>query len=209
MKLLGYNTILCLSPHPDDLEYSMSGTIMKYPDTKFISLQMCQGGDIDVTTGVHRLQEVSDAWNHMACDNCKLRFTDFKLMRELREEEWVNYIEKIMEELNPDALVLPNNYDSHFEHRFVSGLGKAVIRSNPKTLIQYKTPSTGQEWIPNLFIDINEQYQRKTESLKMFKSQQHRYYFREDVIRAFHSDFESAKKGKHYVEQFKILELYI
>ena len=28
-KLLGFNRELCLSPHPDDVEYSMYGAILK------------------------------------------------------------------------------------------------------------------------------------------------------------------------------------
>ena len=124
------------------------------------------------------------------------------------EEEWINFIE---EKLSPnlDALVLPNECDSHFEHRLVAGFGKALIRQRAITLIQYKTPSTDQTWVPNLFVDIEEEYDFKLEALKKFKSQQHRYYFRDDVLRSFHSNFQSAKKGKHYVEQFKILDLYI
>ena len=35
MKFLGFDNVLCISPHPDDIEYSMFGTIDKYKDTKF------------------------------------------------------------------------------------------------------------------------------------------------------------------------------
>ena len=35
MKLLNLNRVLCLSPHPDDVEYSMLGTIIKHQDTIF------------------------------------------------------------------------------------------------------------------------------------------------------------------------------
>ena len=35
MKFLNYDRDLCISPHPDDVEYGMLGTIMKYKDTKF------------------------------------------------------------------------------------------------------------------------------------------------------------------------------
>ena len=35
MKLLQFNKVLCLSPHPDDVEYSMSATIKKFQDTQF------------------------------------------------------------------------------------------------------------------------------------------------------------------------------
>ena len=29
MKFLGFNKVLCLSPHPDDVEFGMMGTILK------------------------------------------------------------------------------------------------------------------------------------------------------------------------------------
>ena len=208
MKFLGYDNVLCISPHPDDTEYSMMGTILKYSDTMFTCLQLCQGGDMDETTGKNRLFEVENVWEEAECSNVNLFFTEVKYMRDMREDEWINFIER---KLSPslDAIVLPNEHDSHFEHRLVAGFGKALIRSSPITLIQYKSPSTDQTWVPNLFVDIEEEYDLKLEALKKFKSQQHRYYFRDDVLRSFHSDFQSAKKAKHYVEQFKILDLYL
>jgi LmbE family N-acetylglucosaminyl deacetylase len=208
MKFLGYDNVLCISPHPDDTEYSMMGTILKYSDTMFTCLQLCQGGDMDETTGKSRLFEVQNVWEEAECSNVNLLFTEVKYMGDMREEEWINFIE---EKLSPslNAIVLPNEHDSHFEHRFVAGFGKALIRQRPITLIQYKTPSTDQTWVPNLFVDIEEEYDIKVNALGKFESQQHRYYFREDVLRSFHSDFQSAKRAKHYVEQFKILDLYL
>ena len=218
MKFLGYDNVLCISPHPDDTEYSMMGTILKYWDTMFTCLQLCQGGDMDETTGKNRLFEVENAWTHAGIkygshvnsspSNVNLVFTEVKYMRDMLEEEWINFIERKLSP-NLDAIVLPNEHDSHFEHRLVAGFGKALIRSSPITLIQYKTPSTDQTWVPNLFVDIDKEYHTKIKSLKKFESQLDRYYFREDVLLSFHSDFQSAKKRKPYVEQFKILDLYI
>ena len=218
MKFLGYDNVLCISPHPDDTEYSMMGTILKYWDTMFTCLQLCQGGDMDETTGKNRLYEVENAWIHAgkkygshvnsSPSNVNLVFTEAKYMRDMLEEEWINFIERKLSP-NLDAIVLPNEHDSHFEHRFVAGFGKALIRQRPITLIQYKTPSTDQTWVPNLFVDIDKEYHTKVKSLKKIESQQDRYYFRDDVLRSFHSDFQSAKKAKHYVEQFKILDLYL
>ena len=227
MKFLGYDNVLCISPHPDDTEYSMMGTILKYWDTAFTCLQLCQGGDMDETTGKNRLLEVENAWTHAGIkygshvnsypSNVNLVFTEAKYMRDMLEEEWIQFIErKLFPNLartytrgTHDAIVLPNEHDSHFEHRLVAGFGKALIRQRPITLIQYKTPSTDQTWVPNLFVDIDKEYHTKVKSLKKFESQQDRYYFRDDVLRSFHSDFQSAKKKKHYVEQFKILDLYL
>ena len=50
MKFLNYDRVLCLSPHPDDVEYGMLGTIMKYKDTKFDLVVLSEGGDFDEST---------------------------------------------------------------------------------------------------------------------------------------------------------------
>tara|TARA_Y100000389_G_scaffold102788_1_gene99621 strand:- start:996 stop:1622 length:627 start_codon:yes stop_codon:yes gene_type:complete len=205
-KFLNFNKVLCLSPHPDDVEYSMLGTILKYPNTKFISIQLAQGGDCDETTGEHRLGEVEKVWKKSQCQNIKIINTPYKFIKEIPEEKWVNLIEKFIDDI--DAIILPNETDSHFEHRFISGFGPALIRNKNISLIQYYTPSTQDEWAPNFYVDIKDQYSKKISSLQEFKSQTHRYYFRDDVLRSFHSDFQCAKKGIHYIEKYKIINLF-
>ena len=44
MKFLNCNKVLCLAAHPDDVEYGMLGSIMKYTDTKFDILVLSKGG---------------------------------------------------------------------------------------------------------------------------------------------------------------------
>ena len=206
MKLFNFNKVLCLSPHPDDVEYSMLGTIMKYPGTQFELLQLAQGGDCDPTTNSSRLEEVKNVWEKSKCKNININFTEHKFIRELAEDKWINKIENYLENIN--AIFLPNECDSHFEHRFISRFGPALIRNKNISLIQYYTPSTQDEWNPNLYIDIKNIYDLKIDALNEFKSQSHRYYFRKDVLRAFHSDFQCSKKGVHYIEKYKILNLF-
>lgn len=208
MKLFNFNKVLCLSPHPDDVEYSMLGTILKYKSTQFYLLQLAQGGDCDETTGKERLTEVENVWKSAGCNNLSIINTPHKFIKELAEEKWINLIEKYLINEKFDAIFLPNETDSHFEHRFISGFGLALIRNNNISLIQYYTPSTQDNWDPNYYIEIKNQYDKKLTALKNFTSQQHRYYFREDVLRAFHSDFQCAKKGIHYIEKYKIINLF-
>ena len=61
MKFLNFNKVLCLSPHPDDVEYSMGGTVIKHTDTHFDILCLTQGGDCDETTSSSRLKEVKNS----------------------------------------------------------------------------------------------------------------------------------------------------
>ena len=126
MKFLNYDTVLCISPHPDDVEYSMMGTILKHVDTHFIILNLCQGGDLDSTTGKSRLEEIHNVWSNWRI-NIELEFTEHKFIRDLLEEEWISLIEAYMDRV--EAVFLPNECDSHFEHRYVAGFGKALVRS--------------------------------------------------------------------------------
>ena len=133
MKFLGFNKVLCISPHPDDVEYSMLGTIMKHPGTNFELLQLAQGGDCDPSTSKDRLDEVVDVWEYSGCKNIKLSFTDNVFINELSEDKWINKIEGYLD--NVEAIFLPNDCDSHFEHRFISGFGPALIRNKSISLI--------------------------------------------------------------------------
>jgi LmbE family N-acetylglucosaminyl deacetylase len=187
----------------------MLGTILKYTDTQFYLLQLAQGGDCDETTGKERLIEVENVWKTANCNNLIIINTPHKYIKELTEEKWINLIEQSLIEQGPfNAVFLPNETDSHFEHRYISGFGAALIRNSKISLVQYYTPSTQDSWDPNYYVEIENEYDRKLISLKKFTSQQHRYYFREDVLRAFHSDFQCAKKKIHYIEKYKIIKLF-
>ena len=47
MKFLNYDNVLCLSPHPDDAEYGMLGSMLKFKDTQFDIIVFSIGGEFD------------------------------------------------------------------------------------------------------------------------------------------------------------------
>jgi len=213
--LLEFERVLCLSPHPDDVEYSMSGTIMKCTDTIFDIVCLSNGGDCDTTTGTSRLDEVKNFWSGV--DNVNLHFSDCNFLREKKEEEWVNWIEtKFLKEISYDCIFTTSAIDSHFEHQLINRLGPALTRGiwpnrknlGPPSLIEYKSPSTLNEWNSTFQFVIEDTYDDKIMRLRSFKSQLHHTYFDEKVLKAFHTDFQSYKKGMYRVEEFKIKNLY-
>ncbi len=213
-KLFNFNKVLCLSPHPDDVEYSMSGTIIKNHDTQFDILCLTQGGDCDETTSDSRLNEVRNSWKSTGVTNVNLFFSPNKFLKEKGEDEWVNYIETnyIIPDTagyTYDCILLPSSYDSHFEHKAVSAFGWPLTRVKGISLIEYYTPSTLEEWIPNTFIDISEAYDIKLRMLKEFTSQQHRSYFSRKTLDGFHTSFQCSKKGYDIVEKFNLKQAFI
>jgi LmbE family N-acetylglucosaminyl deacetylase len=209
MKFLNFNRVLCLSPHPDDTEYSMAGVVLKHPDTYFDIICLTEGGDCDVTTNYTRQTEVRNAWANAMIDNYTLHFSDVKFLKQRGVDEWINYIESnFTKKYDYDCILTTSEYDSHFEHVLVSSFAATLARVNPYSIIQYKSPSTLENWIPNLFISLDELYDIKKEMLQAFKSQIHHEYFSEFVLNGFHTNFQCMKKGRGYVESYKIITSY-
>lgn len=209
MKFLNFNNVLCLSPHPDDTEYSMAGVVLKHPNTHFDILCLTQGGDCDSTTGVDRIQEVIDSWTVSLASNYSLHFSGAKFLKELGVDEWINYIEQnFTKKIQYDCIMTTSEFDSHFEHVLISSFAAPLARIKPYSIIQYKSPSTLDKWTPNLFVSLGDVYQVKKQMLQQFKSQIHHEYFSEFVLDGFHTNFQCMKKGQGFVESYKIITAY-
>lgn len=207
MKFLHYNRVLCLSPHPDDAEYSMAGTILRFEDTRFDILCLTAGGDFDPsTTKINRHIEVENAWKISDAKNVELFYSPYRMMKETGVDGWINYIENNFTKNNAyDCIMTTSDMDSHFEHKIVSGFGYALIREKSISIMEYYSPSTLETWIPNVFVGITEVYDKKLKMLKEFSSQQHRLYFNESVLNEFHTHYQQAKRGINKVEKFKLI----
>ncbi len=204
MKLLEWDSVICLSPHPDDIEASMGGTIFKYKHTRFTSVVFSTGSVNDPVTDAARWEECNEYWKNVY--HIK-QFFMASLLNKLTEEEWINLLEKTFKLSKFDAIFLPSNQDTHYEHRFVNGIGMALTRSTPVSIIEYKSPSTLDSWIPNMFVEIGDVADEKVKRLGRFKSQQ-KLYFQTEYMKAFHSHPNSIKKQVNVTEPFKIVTLY-
>jgi len=206
MKFLNFNRVLCLSPHPDDVEYSIVGSILQSNETQFDILCLTEGGKFDKTNSLNRHREVNDFWSGIK--NVRLFFTKTDHLKSKQEDEWVNYIEKKFEINSYDAIMTTNKIDSHFEHRQTSRIASAICRVSKVVIIEYSSPSTFIEWTPNYFVDISKSYSKKIDMLNSFVSQGKRIYFQPKQIRSFHTNFQASKRGLEIVEMFKIIQLY-
>ena len=212
MKFLNLKRALCLSPHPDDVEIGMLGTIFRHNETKFDILCLTKGGakGYDETNELDRRKEVDNVWSFWEnlTDHVKVYHSKYDYFEDCTEPGWINYIEnEFVKKNNYDGLFIPTAEDSMFEHRFVNKFGSALCRFSPMSLIEYHTVGTVNDWKPNLFIDIESVYPKKIKSLEEFKSQITKSYLQRKSLNAFHSNFQCSKRGMGMVEQFKIIEL--
>ena len=207
MRFLKFKKVLCLSPHPDDVEYSMLGSVLKYSDTYFDTLCFTKGGDFDKTTGDQRWLENKKIWDKLP--NGDITFSDVCFLKEKGEDGWINFIEtNFINKNSYDCIFIPTKADSHFEHQTVNNLAPALTRDKKISIIEYRTPSTLDDWSPNMFVEIEKDlYKQKIKYLTYFKTQKERWYFKNEVLSSFHANYPCHKRGMRKVECFKISQL--
>jgi len=207
LKFLNKDNILCLSPHPDDIEYGVLASMLKYKDTKFKILVLSNGGDFDNSSGSSRKKECTSIWSEI--NNVNGFFINKKFVKEFSEDEWVSKIENMYKIDDFDLILTTTKYDSHFEHRMVNNISYALARTSKCGIVSYRTPSTLENWNPNSYIDVDNFLDKKINLLKKFKTQisknsKGRRYFEKDKIISFHVNYFAMKMGIKYVETFKI-----
>ena len=212
MKFLDFDKVLIIGAHPDDVEYSLLASILKFKDTMFHVLILSAGGDYDKTTSRDRLKECKTIWKHV--DNI-IGYSaplpsdipiGHRFVKNLKHDQIIHYIETVLD-TDYDCVFTPPEQDSHFEHRIISGLGPALARKKRMGVITYRTPSTLDTWCPNLYVEIHN-LDEKIKLLSIFKSQSAHPYLKEEAIRYFHSNYQCLKRGMKYVESFKIESIY-
>ena len=204
MKYLNNNRVMCLTPHPDDVEYSMSGTILKFKDTIFDIYVLSFGGDLDTTLNQARFSEVISFWEGIK--NVNIIYVQGLQPNTFNQAFAIHKLENKYDLSKYDAIFIPCREDNHFFHKEVSNLGRALCRVSKFNLYEYFTPSAEMNWIPNLVVEINEEYNEKKRRLLEFESQQKHIYFSGFCLNAFHSDLHYNKKGFGWIEKFKILD---
>ena len=106
MKFLGADQIACFSPHPDDCEYAVAGTIMKYQSTTFYIFNFSSGGKFsDNKKSIDRINEVKNFWSRF--NNVKLKFLDLNYIRDLKIDFVVSKLDKIFNNYSFDFILIP------------------------------------------------------------------------------------------------------
>lgn len=208
MKFLGYDKILCLSPHPDDGEYGMLGSILKFQGTNFDILTTSVGGNFDGSSGPLRKKECQNVVDSIPNVNSYF-LNEIDYIKNVTEDNFISLIESNYNMKNYDAIMMPPEEDTHQDHKKISIISKSLTRKLKCTMIDYKTPHTLDHWIPNMFVDISEQFKEKVKRIKRFESQLHQSYFYDESLNHFHSDYQCSMRGLGQVEPFRIIRGYL
>ena len=202
--------ILAIGAHPDDIEVSCLGYLLKENKEKNskISVYIASTGSLgDPTSGNKRIKESQMALKSIKNltfnyrKNKGIKFSDF--------EKISNKIRKLILNINPDEILVHDPNDSNQEHTLVYNIVKSASRRLAINLIRYQTISSSNDFKANLYIDIKDYFNIKKKSLKFHKSQQFHEYFSDKYIESFHNNFFAYSRGikvaEAFFEEFKFL----
>jgi len=207
--------ILALSPHADDVEIAMGGTIAKYVDEGHNVTIMTailpkenKDGKIDDFMSKNRIKEAKIASKILGAklDVLDLDPYDFSFSR-----KYIKIFDKKINEYKPDIIFSCWEHDTHQDHKSLSDILFAATRKNSISINMYEVMIPGglntYSYNPQYFINISKYIDTKIESIKSYKSvfeknqENYNQYFESIVGRA---KFRGGVIGVDYAEAFVI-----
>lgn len=178
--------ILVVSPHPDDETLGAGGTLLKQKksgdqlfwlivthvnakdgwDEDFVERRKNQINEITNTYG---FDEVFDLGYPPACLSCE------------NEKELVSKIYHVYEQIKPEWLIIPGEYDAHSDHgvtfRCCMAAAKPFRAPYIKKIVTMEIISETEQgyqkdsFIPNYYVDISEEIESKIQAMKIYDSE--------------------------------------
>ena len=159
--------ILAIGAHPDDIEYGCAGTLVKYADRGHRILLMILTGGEEGGSGEERQQEQSAAAEIIGAQQVfwgGYRDTQLPLNKEL-----IDKIEEVLVEVKPDLILVNYGDDTHQDHRILTEATMSATRY-VRNVLFFEGPTT-QNFNPQVFVDISDTLERKSQALEAHGSQ--------------------------------------
>ena len=212
--------VLIVAVHPDDETLGCGGTLLKHKaNGNEIHWLICTTIDENHSyyeIRENEIKEVSKLYNFDGIYNLRL-----KTMRvdEYSMSELIGKISKVINEVKPSVVYLPFKGDVHSDHRKIFEASYSCTKSfrypSIKKIYMIETlsetefaPSTKEDsFIPNVFVDINEYFEKKIEIMKIFQSEiaEHPFPRSEKNLRAL-ATLRGATCGCEFAESFVLLK---
>ena len=215
--------VLVIAPHPDDETLGCGGTILKHiscGDSVYwlivTNVDEKHGWSKDrVESRQQEIDKVSKMFGFTKI--FKLDFPTIKL-EIIPIGEIITGISFIMNEVKPEIVYLPNRADVHSDHQIVFNASYSCTKSFRYPFIEkimmYETisetdfsPALNENvFMPNVFSDISEFFNKKTEIMKVYESEVMQSPFPRSLssIESLNR-YRGSRIGKNFAEAFMLL----
>ena len=176
-------SILICSPHPDDAELGMGGTILKLARQghKVHVVDMTNGEPTPFGSVETRAKEAAAAAKVLGVERTLIGLPNREVVHSLENR---HKVAAIIRKHQADWLFVPYPIDAHPDHvavtkicedaRFDAKLTKSAIPGDPfypKRIIYYFCTHLRLNFTPNFCVDISDTIEQKIESIKCYESQ--------------------------------------
>jgi N-acetylglucosamine malate deacetylase 1 len=206
------NNIFILAPHTDDGELGCGGTISKLiedgHDIFYIAFSTCEesvpeGYPKDILS-----HEVKKATQKLKIPSSNLIIKDYPVRKfpQFRQnilEDLVSY----KKEYNPDLIFLPSSFDVHQDHQTIFEEGRRAFKN--VSILGYEFIWNNFAFGSTCFYSLQERHiLNKIKALDEYKSQSHRFYAKEKLIRGL-ANFRGLQISVEYAEAFEVIRWII
>ena len=209
--------VLALSPHADDVEIAMGGTIAKY---------VSDGHNVTILTAILPKENISgDIDNFMRKNRRKEQEKSAKILGANLEildldpydfrfnRKYIKLFDQKIKSHNPDIIFSCWEHDTHQDHKILANIIFSVTRKNNISLNMYEAMIPGglntHFFNPQSFVNISKFIDKKNEALKAYESVFNKKknssskYFNSIIARA---KFRGEIIGVDYAEAFVIVK---
>jgi len=203
--------ILVFSPHADDVEISMGGTIAKLSRTNDVTIITCivpeEGidGNKDQYMIENRAKEQVEAAKILGS---KLEILNIGQYDFAYNRKYVKQFDDLIKAYDPDAVFCCWEHDTHQDHKTLANIVYGALRKNDRSLYIYDQTTLGgginaNVFKPNIWVDIS----GEPLELKVKAMEQYKYYIGKHIDSVVaRSKFQGGQVGVTHAECFQVVK---
>ena len=198
-----FKNILAVGAHPDDIEYSCLGFLLKQKNSgaNISTFVASLGSFNDKTSGPNRRTESESALGLNGFKQYYSGTADFDYVKTETE------IRDLVLKQKFDCVLVHDPRDSHQEHRVTYDITLSAIRRMNLGFVLYRSVSTTNDFKGNYRVGVDGFFEQKLKTLKLHKSQQDKSYMTQDLIESFHTYYHLDLDSDNFYETFNISSL--
>ena len=191
--------ILAIGAHPDDLELACGGTLARLADAGHeIHAPIMSDGSVGGDP-LHRPGEAYRGASFMRLTECTVLGLPDTLLGG-HGIEMVQAIEAKITSLNPDVIFTHSGNDQHQDH---SAVHWATMRAGRRhqAILCYESPSVTRDFVPQVFVDIDEYVDAKAAAVAIHHDQSDKPYMNPESltgIAAFRGSQAKMKRAEGF-----------
>jgi len=202
------NKILCLSPHTDDCELGLGGTMAKFIEegdelfyVAFSSAEKSVPEGLPKDTLVREVRKALEVFG-IDEDHFQLLKYETRVFPEYRQQILDDMIE-MNRVIQPNIVFLPSTFDNHQDHQVICDEGFRAFKKT--SIFGYELPWNNCTFRTDLFVRLEERHlEKKIKALSGYQSQSKKLYMSPEFTRSL-AITRGAPINVPFAESFEII----